>query len=330
MRRRNFIQGIVGSAAAWPLTARAQQPTLPVVGFLSAASSDQFTHVVRAFRLGLSEAGYVEHGNVAIEYRWAENQYSRLPALADDLVGRRVDVIATGSNVVAALAAKAATATIPIVFLTGGDPVKTGLVTSLNRPGANLTGVTTLNVEIGPKRFEVLRELLPTATAMAVLINPNNHPAIVEAEITQAQAVAGPLGLQMIHVLQATTERDLDSAFSTAVQRGIGGVVISADQVFLGQSVQLAALAMRHALPAISPYREFVAAGGLMSYGGNHIEQYRLVGVYVGRILKGEKPEDLPVQQVSEVELIINLKTAKALGLSITPSLLGRADRVIE
>ena len=239
-------------------------------------------------------------------------------------------MIATGSNVVAALAAKAATATIPIVFLTGGDPVKTGLVTSLNRPGANLTGVTTLNVEIGPKRFEVLRELLPTATAMAVLINPNNHPAIVEADITQAQAVAGPLGLQMIHVLQATTERDLDSAFSTAVQRGIGGVVISADQVFLGQSVQFAALAMRHALPAISPYREFVAAGGLMSYGGNHIEQYRLVGVYVGRILKGEKPEDLPVQQVSEVQLIINLKTAKALGLSITPSLLGRADRVIE
>jgi putative ABC transport system substrate-binding protein len=330
MRRRDFIKAITTTAAAWPLAARAQQPTLPVVGFLSAASRDQFSNVVGAFRLGLSEAGYVEHRNVAIEYRWAENQYGRLPALAADLVGRRVDVIATGSNVVAALAAKAATATIPIVFLTGGDPVKTGLVTSLNRPGANLTGVTTLNVEIGPKRFEVLRELLPTATAMAVLINPNNYPAIVEADITQAQAVAGPLGLQIIHVLQATTERDLDEAFSTAVQRGAGGVVISADQVFLGQSAQLAILSLRHTLPAISPYREFVAAGGLMSYGGNHIEQYHLVGVYVGRILKGEKPEDLPVQQVSEVELIINLKTAKALGLSITPSLLGRADRVIE
>jgi ABC-type uncharacterized transport system substrate-binding protein len=330
MRRRDFIKAITTSVAAWPLTARAQRPTLPVIGFLNAASPDQFTHVIRAFHLGLSEAGYVEEKNVAIEYRWAENQYGRLPALAADLVGRRVDVIATGSNVVAALAAKAATATIPIVFLTGGDPVKTGLVTSLNRPGANLTGVTTLNVEIGPKRFEVLRELLPAAKALAVLINPNNHPAVVESQIRQAEAVAGPLGLQMIHVLQATTERDLDDTFSTAAQQGAGGVVITPDQVFLGQSTRLAILSLRHALPAISPYREFVEAGGLMSYGGNHIEQYRLVGVYVGRILKGEKPEDLPVQQVSEVELIINLKTAKALRLSIPSSLLGRADRVIE
>jgi ABC-type uncharacterized transport system substrate-binding protein len=329
MKRREFVS-LFGAAVTWPLVARAQQPTLPVVGFLSAASPDQFTHVVRAFRLGLSEAGYVEHKNVAIEYRWAENQYDRLPALAADLVGRRVDVIATGSNVIAALAAKAATATIPIVFLAGGDPVKTGLVTSLNRPGANLTGVTTLNVEIGPKRFEVLRELSPAATAMAVLINPNNHPDVVQAQLTQAEVLAGPLRLQMIHVLQATTERDLNDAFSTAVQRGAGGVVITPDQLFLGQSEQLAALAMRYALPAISPYREFVAAGGLMSYGGNHIEQYRLVGIYVGRILKGEKPEDLPVQQVTEVELVINLKTAKALRLSITPSLLGRADRLIE
>jgi putative ABC transport system substrate-binding protein len=268
VRRRDFIKAITISVAGWPLTPRAQQPKLPVVGFLNAASPDQFTHVVCAFHLGLSEAGYVEHRNVAIEYRWAENQYDRLPALAADLVGRRVDVIATGSNVMAALAAKAATATIPIVFLTGGDPVKTGLVTSLNRPGGNLTGVTTLNVEIGPKRFEVLRELLPAAKAMAVLINPNNHPVVVEAEITQAQALAGPLGLQMIHVLKATTERDLDDAFSTAVQRGAGGVVISADHVFLGHSAQLAILSLRHALPTISPYREFVAAGGLMSYGG--------------------------------------------------------------
>jgi len=202
MRRRDFLKAITTSAAAWPLTTHAQQPRLPVVGFLNAASADQFTHVVRAFRLGLSEAGYVEHRNVAIEYRWAENQYDRLPALAADLVGRRVDVIATGSNVIAALAAKAATATIPIVFLTGGDPVKTGLVTSLNRPGSNLTGLTTLNVQIGPKRFEVLRELLPAAKALAVLINPNNHPAVVEADITQAEASAGPLGLQMIHVSQ--------------------------------------------------------------------------------------------------------------------------------
>src|SRR5262249_6862170 len=256
--------------------------------------------------------------------------YDRLPALAADLVGRQVNVIATGSNIIAALAAKAATATIPIVFLTGGDPVRDGLVTSLNRPGGNLTGVTTLNVEIGPKRFEVLRELLPAAKTLAVLINPNNLPTVVEMQITQAEALAGPLGLQTIHVLQATTERELDSAFSTAVQRGIGGIVITPDQLFLGESAQLAILSLRHALPAISPYREFVAAGGLMSYGGNHIEQYRLVGIYVGRILKGEKPEDLPVQQVTEVELVINLKTAKALRLSITPSLLGRADRLIE
>jgi len=330
MRRRDFIKAITASAVAWPLIARAQQPTLPVVGFLSAASPDEFTHVVGAFRLGLSEAGYVEHRNVAIEYRWAENQYGRLPALAADLVGRGVDVIATGSNVVAALAAKAATATIPIVFLTGGDPVKTGLVTSLNRPGANLTGVTTLNVEIGPKRFEVLRELLPTATAMAVLINPNNHPAIVEADITQARALAGPLGLQMIHVLQATTERDLDNAFSTAVQWRAGGVVISADQVFLRHSAQLATLSLRHALPAISPYREFVAAGGLMSYGGSATDSYRQVGLYAGRILKGEKPADLPIVQVTKFELVINLKTAKALGLSVPIGLLNAADEVVE
>ena len=329
MKRREFIK-FLGGAVAWPLTARAQQPTLPAVGFLNAASPDQFAHVARAFRLGLNETGYVEDRTVVIEYRWADGQYDRLPALAADLVSRRVNVIATGSNIIAAIAAKAATTTIPIVFLTGGDPVKDGLVASLNRPGANLTGVTTLNVEIGPKRFEVLRELLPTATIMAVLINPNNHPAVVETQIRQAQALTHTLGLQMIHVLQATTERDLDSAFSTAIQRGASGLVINPDTFFSGQSAQLAALALRHAVPTISPYREFVTAGGLMSYGGSLIDQYRLVGVYVGRILKGEKPVDLPVQQVTKVELIINLKTAKALGLSVAPSLLARADEVIE
>jgi putative ABC transport system substrate-binding protein len=329
MKRREFIK-FLGGAVAWPLTARAQQPTLPAVGFLNAASPGQFAHVARAFRLGLNETGYVEDRTVAIEYRWADGQYDRLPALAADLVSRRVNVIATGSNIIAAIAAKAATTTIPIVFLTGGDPVKDGLVASLNRPGANLTGVTTLNVEIGPKRFEVLRELLPTATIMAVLINPNNHPAVVETQIRQAQALTHTLGLQMIHVLQATTERDLDSAFSTAIQRGASGLVINPDIFFSGQSAQLAALALRHAVPTISPYREFVTAGGLMSYGGSLIDQYRLVGVYVGRILKGEKPVDLPVQQVTKVELIINLKTAKALGLSVAPSLLARADEVIE
>ena len=330
MQRREFITLIGGAAVAWPLAAQAQQPTLPAVGFLNAASPEQFAHVARAFRLGLNETGYVEDRTVAIEYRWADGQYDRLPALAADLVSRRVNVIATGSNIIAAIAAKAATTTIPIVFLTGGDPVKDGLVASLNRPGANLTGVTTLNVEIGPKRFEVLRELLPTATIMAVLINPNNHPAVVETQIRQAQALTHTLGLQMIHVLQATTERDLDSAFSTAIQRGASGLVINPDTFFSGQSAQLAALALRHAMPTISPYREFVTAGGLMSYGGSLIDQYRLVGVYVGRILKGEKPADLPVQQVTKVELIINLKTAKALGLSVAPSLLARADEVIE
>jgi putative ABC transport system substrate-binding protein len=317
-------------AAAWPLAARAQQPTLPVVGFLNAASRDQFAHVVRAFRFGLNEMGYVEDRNVMIEYRWAEGRYDRLQALAADLVSRRVNVIATGSNIVAAMAAKAATATIPIVFLTGADPVKDGLVTSLNRPGGNLTGVTTLNVEIGPKRFEVLRELLPTATSMAVLINPNNHAAIVEAQTTQALELVHPLGLQMIHVVQASTVQELDSAFSTVIQHGASGLVITPDAFFSIQSPQLAALALRYAVPTISPYRDYVTAGGLMSYGGSITDQYRLVGVYVGRILKGEKAADLPVQQVSEVELIINLKTAKALGLSVTPALLGRADKVIE
>jgi putative tryptophan/tyrosine transport system substrate-binding protein len=330
MHRRDFIKVVAGSAAAWALAARAQQPTLPVVGFLNAASPDHFAHVARAFRLGLNETGYVEDRTVAIEYRWADGEYDRLPVLAADLVSRRVNVIATGSNRIAALAAKAATPTIPIVFLTGGDPVKDGLVASLSRPGANLTGVTTLNVEIGPKRFEVLRELMPAATTMAVLINPNNHPALVETQIRQAQQSAYALGLQMIHVIQARTERDLDSAFSTVIQREAGGLVIAPDTLFSGQSEQLAALALRHAVPTISPYREFVTAGGLMSYGGSLIDQYRLVGAYVGRILKGEKPDDLPVQQVSKVELIINLKTAKTLGLSVPPSLLGRADEVIE
>ena len=330
MRRRDFI-GLLGNmAAVWPLAARAQQPILRAVGFLDAASPDQFAHVVRAFRLGLNEMGYVEDRNVMIEYRWAEGRYDRLQALAADLASRRVNVIATGSNIVAALAAKAATATIPIVFLTGVDPVKDGLVTSLNRPGGNLTGVTTLNAEIGPKRFEVLRELLPAATTMAMLINPKNHPAAVEAQTRQAQELAHPLGLQMIHVVQAAAEPELDSAFSTVIQRGASGLVITPDAFFYSESPQLAALALRYAVPTISPYRDYVTAGGLMSYGGSLTDQYRLVGVYVGRILKGEKPADLPVQQVSEVQLVINLKTAKALGLSITPALLGRAEEVIE
>ena len=330
MKRREFITLLGSAAAAWPLAALAQQPAMPVVGFLNAASPDLFAHVVRAFHLGLSEAGYVEGRNVAIEYRWAENQYDRLPELAAELVRRRVSVITTGSSTLAALAAKAATTTLPIVFLMGSDPVQFGLVASLNRPGGNLTGITTLNLEMTPKRLQVLRELLPTTTTMAVLVNPTNAPATVETEVRQVQAAAHTLGLQMVHVLQASTERDLDSAFSTLIQRRAGGLVISADTFFSGKSVELAALASRHAVPTISPYRDFVTAGGLMSYGGSVTELYRLAGVYTGRILKGEQPADLPVQQVTKVQLAINLKTAEALGLTVPTSLIGRADEIIE
>jgi putative tryptophan/tyrosine transport system substrate-binding protein len=330
MRRREFISLLGGAAAAWPLAARAQQPDMPVIGFLNAASPDLFAHIVEAFRLGLNEMGYVEGRNVAIEYRWADNQCDRLPALAAELVRRRVNVITTGSASLAALAAKAATTTIPIVFLTGADPVTLGLVTSLNRPGSNLTGITTLNMEITPKRLEVLRELLPTTTTMAVLVNPINTPGMVETEIKQAQEAAHTLGLQTIHVLQASTERDLDSAFSNLIQMRAGGLVIAADTFFSGKSKELATLASSHAVPTISPYRDFVTAGGLMSYGGSITELYRLVGVYTGRILKGEHPSDLPAQQVTKVEFVINLKTAKALGLNVPISLLGRADEVIE
>jgi putative ABC transport system substrate-binding protein len=328
LKRREFVTLLGGAAVAWPLAALGQQP-MPVVGFLNAASPNLFAHVVRAFRLGLNETGYVEDRNVAVEYRWAEGQYDRLPALAADLVCQRVSVIATGSNIVAAMAAKVATTTIPIVFLTGADPVKDRLVASLARLGGNLTGVTTLNVELGPKRLEVLHELVPTATIMAVLINPINTPAVVETDSRQAQAAARALALQ-IHILEASTERDLDSGFSTMIQRRAGGLVISADVFFSSQSTQLAALALRHAMPTISPYRDFVTAGGVMSYGGSVTDQYRLVGVYTGRILKGEKPADLPVQQVTKVQLVINMKTAKALGLTAPTSLLGRADEVIE
>ena len=329
MGRREFLT-LLGGAAAWPVAANGQQTAMPVVGFLNAASRDLFAHVVNAFRLGLNETGYVEDSNVAIEYRWADSQYERLPALAADLVYRRVSVIATGSNINAAIAAKAATTTIPIVFLTGADPVKDGLVASLNRPGGNLTGVTTLNVEITSKRVEVLRELLPRTTTMAVLFNPINNPAVMGANLRQAEAAAHLLGVQMLHVLQASTEPELDRAFSKIADLRAGGLVINADTFFSGKSAELAALALRHAVPTISPYREFVIAGGLISYGVSLTDLYRLVGVYTGHILKGEKPADLPVQQATKMELVINLRTAKALGLDVTPTLLARADEVIE
>ena len=332
MRRRRFISLLGGAVAAWPLAARAQQPIRPVIGFLSSYSSSHAfaQRLLAAFHQGLKQAGYVENQNVAIEYRWAGSEYERLTALATELARRPVNVIATGSSSLAVLAAKTATTTIPIVFLMGGDPVKLGLVASLNRPGGNLTGITTLNTEITPKRVEVLRELVPTTTIMAVLVNPTNNPANVEVEIRQAEAAANSLGLQTIHILQASTEPDLDAVFSTLIQQRAGGLVITADTLFSGKSAQLAALASRHSMPTISPYREFVTAGGLMSYGGSVNELYRLVGVYTGRVLNGDRPADLPVQQVTKVDLVINLKTAKALGLDVPPTLLARADEVIE
>jgi putative ABC transport system substrate-binding protein len=329
MRRRSFLTLLGGAAAAWPLAARAQQrPAMLVVGVLGSDSPDLSEVRLRGFRQGLSETGYVEGRNVAIEYRWAENQADRLPALAADLVRRQVHVIVALGSAVGAQAARAATATIPIVFQTASDPVAVGLVASLNRPGGNLTGVTSLNIELGPKLLQVLHELVPTAGTLALLVNPTDVGA--ETQLRDAQAAARTLGLPQLHVLQASSEHDFDRAFAELVQLRAGGLAIAASALFSGRSKQLAALAMRYAVPAISPYSEFAAAGGLMSYGGNRTEVWRLVGNYTGRILKGDKPADLPVQQSTRIELIINLKTAKALGLTMPTALLVRADEVIE
>ena len=326
MQRRAFITLCAGAAVARPVTARAQA-AMPVVGFVNAASRQGYERPLTAFLKGLSETGYVDGKNVVIEYRWAEGRVDQLPAMVDDLVHHGVAVIAATSTP-AALAAKAVTATIPIVFEMGGDPIRLGLVPSLNRPGGNVTGVTQLNVEVAPKRLELLHELLPTATVMALLINPTN-PAVSEPQSNEMLSAALTLGLEL-HVLNASTEHDFDEVFAKLGRSRAGGLVIEADPFFISRNDQLAALTVRHAVPAIFQFREFAAAGGLMSYGGSLPEAYRLAGVYTGRILKGEKPADLPVQQATKVDLVINLKTAKAPGLNIPLPLIGRADEVIE
>ena len=326
MRRREFIKVIAGSAA-WPLVARAQQPVLPVIGFVNSASRQGYEPQVAAFLKGLGEEGYVEGRNVAIEFRWAEGHVDRLPALVADLIHRQVVVIAATTNG-AAVAAKAATTTIPIVFEVGDDPVGLGLVARLDRPGGNVTGVTQLNVVVAPKRLELLHELIPTARIIALLVDPTDA-AIAETNTRDTQAAARSLGLEL-HVLNASTEREFDGVFAKLAQLRAGGLVIGNGAYFVARNGQLAELAIRHAVPAVHSTREFVAAGGLMSYGGSIADSYRQVGVYTGRILKGEKPADLPVQQATKVEFYINLKTAKALGLNVPNTLIGRADEVIE
>jgi putative ABC transport system substrate-binding protein len=323
MRRRDFVT-FLGGAVGWPFAAAAQQ--VPVVGFINSASPDLFVHFVRAFHQGLGETGYVEGRNVTIEYRWAEGQYNRVPTLAADLVRRQVTVIAA-TTTPAALSAKAATATIPIVFTMSGDPVKLGLIGNLSRPTGNVTGVTQLNVEVGPKRLELAHELVPTATTIALLVNPTNP--ISPALLRDLQAAARSLGVEL-HVLRASNEREIDGAFATLARLRLGVLVISSDPLFTSRSEQLAALAVRHAIPTIYQNREFAAAGGLMSYGGSSLDAYHQVGVYTGRILAGAKPPDLPVVQATKVELFINLKTANTLRLEIPPALLARADEVIE
>jgi putative ABC transport system substrate-binding protein len=325
MRRRDFIVGL-GSAAAWPVVAQAQQPAIPVIGFLSPQSADDSKFITIPFLQGLKEAGYVEGQNVTIEYRYAENQLDRLPALAADLVRSRVAVIVT-SGLAATRAAKAATATIPVVFSTGGDPVALGLVASLNRPGANLTGSANLIAELAPKQLQLLRELIPDATPFGALVNPTvpRAPSVIPV----LQAAARLLGVQLVF-MNAITDSDLETAFATFSQQRIGAVLIENSSFYSRRTEQLAALAIRHALPAIFPSRGYALAGGLMSDGSSSEYAYHPIGIYTGRILKGEKPADLPVQQVVKIELVINLKTAKALGLTIPETLLATADEVIQ
>jgi putative ABC transport system substrate-binding protein len=316
-----------GAAAAWPLRAHAQQPTMPVVGFVSALASNTDAGRTAAFRAGLAETGFVEGRNVAIEFRWADGHFERLPTMFIELVRRPVSVIFAAGGDVTALIAKGATTTIPIVFQTGGDPVASGLVTSFNHPGGNVTGVTAITGELGTKLFELLRELVPTATAIGMVVNPNNpYSERSAADVEKAARTVG----QQVHVMQASNEQEIETAFLALARLKVGGVLVTSDPIFLTQSNQFVALAARYALPATYFTREFVAAGGLMSYGTSFPAVYHQAGKYVGRILKGEKPGDLPIQQPTKFELVTNLKTAKALGISIPPTLLARADEVIE
>ena len=326
MRRREFVSLVM--SLVWPLAAHPQSARMPVIGFLDPRSPNVIPKLLRAFREGLKETGHAEGENISVEYRWAEDQIDQLPTLAADLVRRQVTVIAAPGSIAAVLAVHAATNSIPIVFGTATDPVQLGLVNSLSRPGGNMTGVITLALEVGPKRLELLHEIVPTARTIALLINPAS-PALSEPTTKDAQAAARTLGVN-IHVLHAKTALDFERVFATLVQLQAGGLVIGADTIFTGRAQELAALALRHRVPAIYQYPEFTEAGGLMSYGGSIRDTFHQVGVYVGRILKGEKPADLPVAQLTKVDLVINVKTAKAFGLMVPPALLARADEVIE
>jgi putative tryptophan/tyrosine transport system substrate-binding protein len=327
MNRRDFITLLGGGAVAWPLVARAQQSAMPVVGFLGTASAGPFANFVASFRRGLQETGFVEGRNVAIEYRWAEGQYDRVPALAADLVRRQVAVIVTVGGETSAAATMAATATIPIVFNVGADPVKLGLVTSLARPGGNATGVNIFTTELVEKRLGLLRDLVPAATTVAVLSNPNFAPAV--ANVREAEAAARAIG-KVVVIFNASSVAEIETAFANIVQARSGALLVGADPFFNSRRGLIVALAARHAIPAIYEWREFAEAGGLISYGTSLVEAYRQQGIYAGRILQGEKPADLPIVQLSKFELIINLNTARALRLAIPPGVLAIADQVIE